>query len=177
MLLPCALGNLAEKYRNGNSPTLQLFTDAQLSDVIVVALQIRDFLLDSQGCTFLSLLAPSESQLIRVDLGKASSAQRSGAIACRSESLGFQNTSPETRLKSLSRRCLSNCEHVFKSPLPLFAPVLRACGDHFLEKADSTVELSNSSIRGDIGSIGDFAASAEVAFGTILQRTYASCQI
>ena len=26
---------------------------------------------------------------------------------------------------------------------------------------------------GDIGSIGDFAASAEVAFGTILQRTYA----
>ena len=27
---------------------------------------------------------------------------------------------------------------------------------------------------GDIGSIGDFAASAEVAFGTILQRTYAA---
>ena len=39
------------------------------------------------------------------------------------------------------------------------------------QKKTNAFETMETS-QGDIGSIGDFAASAEVAFGTILQRTY-----
>ena len=97
--------------------TLQLFSfpflmpDRCLTDVIPEKIGHFLFQILKVARSFRYSQNPSESQLIRVDLGKASSAQRSGAIACRSESLGFQNTSPETRLKSL---CHGRCsdEHV-----------------------------------------------------------------